>query len=387
MHPVYAAAGSDSMKPSKTWRDRVRPIVIAAKPMARVAERVAQLAVHMREPSIMGGIALASAALNALSDASSTPKSCDGSIPLLFPHGYLIDALRAAGASIRFERVQHSDGEVTHAIFHGQELSIGISGFALFLERQDANLLEWIRQAIDPRLAPALAIAMGPRRGNGEPCLESTEIALSHLTSAQGARIAAATAPLLGAGRAILLTGKPGVGKTTMADEIGRTLGLGRIVKIDARAIGYDSSNGHTSSAGISAHRLESALRLLSPGLVVVDDIDKAPLGLEFFEALRRVAKLVIYTANNGEHDEVLDGAMTRPPRVDEVFTIEAEHASRRAPFDAISDEDWDRVSQWPIAYLNEVEQRLLHRPGDLRLDDLEQRLQRRTRSAGGALR
>lgn len=73
-----------------------------------------------------------------------------------------------------------------------------------------------------------------------------------------------------------------------------------------------------------------------------------------------------------------------RPARIDEVFEVEAEHTNVRAPFDQLTPEEWERVRDWPIAYLNEVEVRLIERPGNVRLDDLEQRVNLQVRSGSG---
>src|SRR5690606_18515457 len=123
------------------------------------------------------------------------------------------------------------------------------------------------------------------------------------------------------------------------------------------------------------------SLRLLSPGVVVVDDVDKVHLPLRMLEGLREAAKLVILTANNGCYDEVLDGALMRAGRVDEVFSIDPIPFPRRPPFDRLAEKDWMEVSMWPVAYLKEVEKRLMHRPNDIRLDDLRARLAKKTRS------
>lgn len=120
---------------------------------------------------------------------------------------------------------------------------------------------------------------------------------------------------------------------------------------------------------------------MLSPGVAIIDDVDKVNLTLPELEAIRSRARLVILTSNNGQYDEVLDGALMRAGRVDEVFSIRPVFVPREAPFDKLDDAEWEEVREWPIAYLTEVKKRLVARPHDLRLEDLRARMLRKTRS------
>lgn len=91
------------------------------------------------------------------------------------------------------------------------------------------------------------------------------------------------------------------------------------------------------TSGAMGRGEIGSALSLVSISTVIVDDIDKIVIRLETLEALR-AARLVILTANNGEHDEVLDAAMIRPGRIDDVFTVSAQDRPRDEPFNRLSD-------------------------------------------------
>ncbi len=121
--------------------------------------------------------------------------------------------------------------------------------------------------------------------------------------------------------------------------------------------------------------------RIANPAVIILDDIDKVKVDLGELEMLRQVCDLLLLTANNGQHDEVLDAALMRVGRVDEVFTVKPEHRLRRAPFDLLDDAVWTEVQEWPISYLNEIEARLRLRPHELRLDDLRTRIAKKTRS------
>lgn len=171
--------------------------------------------------------------------------------------------------------------------------------------------------------------------------------------------------------RGILLNGRPGVGKSTAALAIAReVIGRfgGRAVLVPQYAL--SSTDIDWSVVGAT--------------VIVVDDVDKARINLEAIAALRSACRLLIMTANNGEDDSVLDAATVRPARaVDEMFTVTGE-PHRRPPFDRVDDATWERIKTWPVAYLQEIAARIAVRgvnPDDLRLDDLEGRLNRRTRS------
>ena len=178
--------------------------------------------------------------------------------------------------------------------------------------------------------------------------------------------------------RTILLTGIPGVGKSTMAQEIAQATKLGRIVHLDPLMVGSERNGVGNRVIGI-----ETGLTLLNPGVVIVDDIHRINLSLLNLETIRKVAKLVILTANLPKDDdgETLDGAEIRSGRIDEVFEIIPEHNTRQPPFDKLPDDVWERVKFWPIAFLNDLELRLIERPDNLRIDDLERRVGLKTKT------
>ena len=203
---------------------------------------------------------------------------------------------------------------------------------------------------------------------------------LHHYETAHGAEIVRLLRMHVADGpRCVLLKGKPGTGKTTMAREIADRLAMGRIVFVDASAV---SGGGIYSSANACGPQLQ-AIAALRPAVVVVDDIDKIEaFGCGTVEVLRNAAQVVLLTANNGDLDTVIDGAVGRPGRIDEVFAIEAEPFPREAPFDLLTDDEWHDVQAWPVASVNELRRRLELRGRDgMRLDDLRERVGRRVRS------
>jgi hypothetical protein len=157
-----------------------------------------------------------------------------------------------------------------------------------------------------------------------------------------------------------------------MAQAIARNIGLGRVMLLDAEFL--------------RARPSIEALRMINAKVIIIDDIDKVHVSLPAFERIRASCQLLICTANNGTYDSVIDAALARPARLDEVFTITGQAPFQRAPFDRLKPAVWEVVSQWPQAYLNELELRLLHTPDDVRIDELAVRLNKRTRSVEGMM-
>jgi hypothetical protein len=363
------------------WKERLVPVVSALQPAARVAERIAAVAVHIKTPSLTGIAGVAGTALSALSDQLGNSKAPMWSLDMLVSRGQLIQAFREAGARVVVTR--NTDGsEYVECRAAGMVFWIHAGGSVGICSESVELFVEWLRQALDRVLPPAIGVRR--KIASDRETYESRPLTLSTYENKQADEILAATLPLVDdAGRCILLDGRPGVGKTTMAQIIARKARLGRVVLLDAGVVGapHDETGavsfGHPPSSG----DMRDAIKTLSAGVVIVDDIDKVRISLAKLEALRSASRLVILTANNGQYDEVLDAALMRAGRVDEVFTIEPSPLGRDAPFDALTDAQWTEVCQWPVAYLNEVKKRLHGRPGALRLDDLRTRLARKTRS------
>lgn len=361
-----------------SWRERISPYVLRARPVATAVERVAQFAVRLQKPTPLGLIGLAATGITALAQEMGNTSVPPSSIETLVSRGQIIAAIKDAGGHVTANR-WHDNSETINCVVHSTSFVIGSDGS--IVGNIDNALREWLRQAIN-RILPAHVEIRGGYEQNRRT-YEAVPSSLTSRTSEQAAAFIRATLPLLAGGRCILLDGKPGVGKTTLAQIIARDADLGRVVMLENTLVGY--STDHDSEvrpcATTSGGNFREALALLSPGVIIVDDIDKVRISLQQLEAMRSAAKLVILTANNGQYDEVLDGALMRAGRVDEVFSIAPARIERGAPFDRLSDDDWSEVSQWPIAYLNEVRKRLDARPSDIRLDDLRSRMTRKTRS------
>jgi hypothetical protein len=371
--------------------DAIIPVVARLQPMARIAERVAQLAVHMQRPTPLGVAGMAATGLAALADHLGNSRGPGRNVSTLLSTGQVIDALREAGAALTVTK-HHDGSDFVSGSVHAVRFCLNPNGSISTFSDVDDGFVEWMRQAFDRVLPSVVGVRGQPASRSDRPSgYEASPLRLTALDSEQATQIIDATLPLLGEGRCILLNGRPGVGKTTLAQIIARSAGLGRTVILEPAVVGAERGDGFgdgmpTAERCIRGGDLRDAIRLLSPGVAIVDDVDKVRLSLANLEAIRAAAKLVILTANNGQHDEVLDGALTRAGRVDEVFEIAPVAVARVAPFDRLDDAAWAEVSQWPIAYVTELRKRLATRPDNLRLDDLRERLTKRTRS-GESLR
>lgn len=359
---------------SRGWKEVLRPVVGVLQPAAKIAERVAQVAVHMKTPTPMGIIGAIGSGISALADHIGTSASPGWSVDMFASTAQIVQAVGESGGTVRVHRY-YDGSESAECVIDGHVLWINQRGSVTFYCQPSPVIVEWVRKALD-RVLPA-RMSVFKKQESGGSYHEARGFDLTSHRSEQAATILAATLPLLDGGRCILLDGRPGVGKTTIAQIIARDANLGRVVVLDSSVVGRSNDMPWASASG----NIKEALHLLSPGVVVVDDIDKAGIPLAHIEAMRDAARLVVLTANNGQYDEVLDGAIMRAGRVDEVFTIEPAVKSRAVPFDALSDAEWDEVCQWPVAYVNEVAKRLSKRSTDVRLDDLRQRLGRKTRS------
>ena len=356
-----------------SWKDlrhKARIAVAKARPVTRAVERAANLAVHLRGGiTPMGAIGLVSAAVNAIGDdlnASTAPQGCRY---VACSAGTMAGALSAAGWTL--DGAPDKDGRWTRMRLGDAHLSINRDG-SVYADTD--STFTALQVALDAHLPRAVRVQHA-----GEAWVDAPAD-LHHYETAHGAEIVRLLRMHVADGpRCVLLKGKPGTGKTTMAREIADRLAMGRIVFVDASAV---SGGGIYSSANACGPQLQ-AIAALRPAVVVVDDIDKIEaFGCGTVEVLRNAAHVVLLTANNGDLDTVIDGAVIRPGRIDEVFAIEAEPFPREAPFDLLTDDEWHDVQAWPVASVNELRRRLELRGRDgMRLDDLRERVGRRVRS------
>lgn len=344
-------------------RKAIRYISPAAKVIGETTKLVATLA----KPTPLAVAHAAMSGINTLSELLQVPdETPEWGWPTYISPGIWTKALLADGW--RPQTLETKKGYFTKYHSGDDVVQIDPNGNLKFWEDPRPVVLPRLIKAVSKHVPMAVRLAPPERDGDS---LHVSQIVLTDLVPAQTDAILARTMALLGERRAILLEGRPGVGKTTMAQALAKKSGLGRVLMLD---------NSFLSSQRSS----DDALRMLAADVIIIDDIDKVRVTLPSFERMRGSCRLLICTANNGAHDSVIDGALARPARLDEIFTISGTAPFKRPPFDRLTPEMWDIVSQWPQAYLNELELRLLHTPNDLRLEDLEKRMERRTASVAG---
>jgi hypothetical protein len=352
--------------------DKARPLFRKLTPVARIAQSATSVLGQLRQPTIFGVVNAVAGGLTSIGDhlsAMNSPASSGFSTALSYE--FMRDALSAAGVDVS-EGKPTQPGPNRHAVCRIDGMTIEIMERDRSIWAMPESAEEFCRQAFDRALPATVRIV----EGDEGPIMHADKFSI--IESKHADEIYTRTMTMLTGGRAILLEGRPGVGKTTIAQVVARKARLGRVVTIEAECLSRDEMTR------VRFHR--QGLKVLSPGVVIVDDIDKVKLSLKTLEMLRREARLVILTANNGKHDAVLDQALMRPARIDEVFTINPGKPFRRDPFDKLSDADWADVCEWPCAYLNEVEKRLKAHPDDLRIDELRDRMKLRTRSGEALL-
>jgi hypothetical protein len=142
--------------------------------------------------------------------------------------------------------------------------------------------------------------------------------------------------------RAIMLVGRPGTGKTTMAKSIVSQLKL-KSLTVDCTIIDK-----------LKLSDVIKLTRLLKPGAVILDDYDKlsSQKNLNFLHTIRTLARLVIYTVNDATK---FDESVVRPERIDEIVIVE--RLDKNTVLSILGEEYadcYETVADWPIMYIKE---------------------------------
>ncbi len=177
-------------------------------------------------------------------------------------------------------------------------------------------------------------------------------------SSPQADHIWARIDPFLTAGqpRSVILDGRPGTGKSTMARNLAARMG-GRVLLVS-----LDGAENVFKVSGLEV------LNFLRPDAIILDDFDRlgghAVNCLDGLEKCR--SRLLIVTTNNLHS---MDPAIVRPGRFDELFTIDSLGAAYfrdvlgSGCWEALTPENQAKVEAWPAAFLNELRLRFEHLP------------------------
>lgn len=164
-----------------------------------------------------------------------------------------------------------------------------------------------------------------------------------------------------GSPRSYMLLGEPGVGKSTLAYQVGRALGVS--VAVASHQDLMDSATpAHITSTRrvLDSDSVEGFLRLWRPTVAVINDIDysgRPDALLPILERLHEVVPILFVTVN---HPERLPAAVRRPRRIDEFFEVRGLTVDGiRAMLPMLSEAQASRIDGWPAAYVADLGERL----------------------------
>lgn len=146
--------------------------------------------------------------------------------------------------------------------------------------------------------------------------------------------------------RSILLTGRPGAGKSTAIRACVKQLGL-RSLRLSASVL-REAQSSHTGDGMVN---LTGLVQMARPDVLIIDDVDHMMLDaytLAFFEQARRHCRLLLTSCNDVK---VLLGAALRPGRFDDIFEFETVDPSLLTRLSHGDPEAMERLGRLPIAY------------------------------------
>ena len=209
------------------WRDRLRPLMQKLEPAAKVIETATSVLGTLQKPTLFGVANAVAGGAKTLAEVLDGESAHMWTYNTCVSYGMMIDAMRSIGVAVT-DKVRNGKPHAK-CYLDRDVIEIASDGELWFAEDPKPRLMEVCRKAIDRVLPSAIRVSEVDDHDFGA----ASAFDLTSIESSQAPEIWERTSKMLDGGRVILLDGRPGVGKTTIAQCVARLSGLGRVVIID----------------------------------------------------------------------------------------------------------------------------------------------------------